>query len=980
MSSPVEEIKNRLDIVEVIKEYLELKKTGANYRALCPFHSEKKPSFFVSPSRQIWKCFGCFPAKSLVKTENGFHNIEELQVGQKVLTHKGRFMPIIRTLWRPYKGKMIDLKVRKSNLNISLTGDHQVYVIKTKNCVHQSRLTRICQRRCNKKYCPRFYKDYKVEKVPASELSLNDYLLYPINQEIKDLEIIDLEKYYNRKESKFGQDIAQIPTKVKVDEKFLKLIGYYIAEGSNHRAYIRFSLGPHEEEFAKEIRRLIEEIFEIKSSIHQRRGKKTGIEISACNSKLSNIFENLCGKGASNKHIPFELQFLSPKKQRVLLDAIYKGDGYQGKDSDCKTERKYKGITTISLILAEQLRDILLRLKIAPGIYVEKEKTDKKGVHHQRSYQITWRKDRISHYTDFYKKEGVWYWISPIREIKERQFKGKVYNLTVAEDHSYMTPNFVVGNCGRGGDVFEFIKQIEGVEFGDALKILAKKAGVELKPQDPRLKTQRQRLYEICELASKFFRTQLNKSKKGKKAKKYLLKRKINSPSIQKWQIGYAPDRWEGLTNFLTSKGYKEKEIARAGLAIKGKKGGFYDRFRGRIIFPVFNLNSQVVGFGGRVFKKKDKEKIAKYLNTPNTLIYDKSKILYGLDKAKVEIRKKDRCILVEGYTDVISLFQAGFKNVVATSGTSLTPYQLKILKRYTQNIVTGFDMDMAGDAATKRGIGLAQQKDFNIEVITMPSGKDPADIVTQSPQKWKKLMDQSLSIVEYYFETTFSKFEPQKPREKKKISEILIPLLKRIPNKVVRAHWIQELATRLEVKEEDVRQELNETKLESSVESSSEKERSEASKSRKQKLEERLLSLLLAEPRLYSLVEKEDLNFMSPKTVDLISGLKKHFKKFSSKKEKLTDPSVLQKTFSLKEADLLNQLALRAEIEEQFSEIEFEEEAQVCLREIRHSTIKQKLNKISEKIRKAEKSKDYQKVDSLIKKFNKLAQKLTID
>ncbi len=248
------------------------------------------------------------------------------------------------------------------------------------------------------------------------------------------------------------------------------------------------------------------------------------------------------------------------------------------------------------------------------------------------------------------------------------------------------------------------------------------------------------------------------------------------------------------------------------------EQGSFYDRFRGRIIFPIFDLNSQVVGFGGRVFKEKDKAEVAKYVNTPNTILYDKSRILYGLDKAKVEIRKKDNCILVEGYTDVIMCHQAGSVNVVATSGTALTPYQLKILKRYTENLILGFDMDIAGDTATKRGIDLAQNQGFNIKIIRLPEGKDAADIILKNPKEWEKSVEGAKSILDFYFESAFSQKDPKTPEGKKEISKILLPVIKRIPNQIEKSFWIQKLAKELEVREENIIEELKKVKLEEEV------------------------------------------------------------------------------------------------------------------------------------------------------------------
>ncbi len=571
---------------------------------------------------------------------------------------------------------------------------------------------------------------------------------------------------------------------------------------------------------------------------------------------------------------------------------------------------------------------------------------------------------------------------SPIDEIKNRldivevissyiklQKAGANFR-AVCPFHSEKKPSLFVSptrqiwhcfGCGQGGDIFRFVMQIEGVEFGDALRILAQKAGIELKRQDPKLKTERNRLYEICELTCRFFEKQLAASSVGQEAEKYLLGRGINKESLKKWRVGYAPAVWQGLSDFLNSRGYQKGEIEKAGLGLTSEKGSFYDRFRGRIIFPIFDLNSQVIGFGGRVFKEKDKKEIAKYVNTPQTMLYDKGKLLYGLDKSKVAIRKNDACIMVEGYVDAIMAFQSGTENVVATSGTALTPFQLKILKRYSSNLLTAFDMDVAGDSATKRGIELAQAQGFNIKIITMDQGQDPADLILESPEAWQQKIVEAKSILQFYFENTFSRFDAGTPEGKRDISKIILPVIKRIPNVIERAHWIQELAKRLGVKEEVVEEGLkNVNGAYHEVASAEPAGEPEPIKiiPRKQLLEETVAALVVNNPEnTLELINQDCLCWFSPHIQTIFTDLKKGKK--------------------IEEDDFIKYLYLKAEVEGEG--IDCKNEVQLCLRGIEMIDTKSRLDSISQEIKKAETEKELERVQNLTREFNKLANKLVV-
>ncbi len=559
--------------------------------------------------------------------------------------------------------------------------------------------------------------------------------------------------------------------------------------------------------------------------------------------------------------------------------------------------------------------------------------------------------------------------------------------------HAEKSPSFFVNpgrqlwhcfGCAAGSSIFDFIMKIEGVEFGDALRILAQKAGVELKKENPQIRTERQRLYEICELACSFFEKQLAGSATGKEAKEYLLKRGITVDSIKKWRLGYSPDTWNGLTDFLIGKGYKREEIVKAGLAIEkeGGRGDSYDRFRGRIMFPVFGLNSEVLGFGGRVFKQQNET--AKYINTPQTMLYDKSGILYGLNNAKLTVRKQNQCVVTEGYTDVIMCHQAGFENTVASSGTALTTRHLGILKRYSENLVLAFDMDVAGDSATKRGINNAQELGFNIKIIESykeGAGKsDPADIILKNPQIWKDSIEKAKGIMDYYFDSAFLHFDRQKPDGKKEIGKILLPPIKRLQNKIEQSYWVQKLSEMLGIKEEAIVEELVKIKKEQPAEQEIFEEKQLAQETsagqRKKLIEEKIVSLVFKNPNYIKIIEKPQYSLFASPIKNFLEMVDKLVEENADEKALEND---LKKTLTDISPDkefnnFLAALALRGDA--QFQE-DGEAEMKLCLLQLKNIELKNALQAISEDIKKAEASGDHQKAAQLMAEFNALTKQL---
>lgn len=434
--------------------------------------------------------------------------------------------------------------------------------------------------------------------------------------------------------------------------------------------------------------------------------------------------------------------------------------------------------------------------------------------------------------------------------------------------HNEKTPSFMVNpeqnfwycfGCQKGGDIFTFVQEMEGLEFRDALERLADKAGVEIpkfQAYNKEEKSQKQKIYEILETATRFYQVQLEKNANGKKIAEYLRQRNISGEQMKIFRIGYAPDGWSNLLKFLMGRDYLLKDIAQTGLLVF-KEGGssdnvesYYDRFRDRVMFPVIDVVGRVVGYSARVVPGGD-EKNAKYINTPQGSVYDKSQILYGIYQARTEIKKQDFVIITEGNMDVIASFDSGLQNIIAVSGTALTKEHVKVLRRYTNNFKFCFDMDEAGQRATKKSIQTCLEEGIDLEIIILPGAyKDINELTIKEPDNWRRVVADSTPVMKYFFDLVFKQFDVNDAKGKKMIAHELLNIIKDIDDPIEQSYWLKKLSDRISVDEDILTRVLEEAKLKrekeviGNREEAEEKDSAPEKKDRRSILQERLLGL----------------------------------------------------------------------------------------------------------------------------------------
>jgi DNA primase len=427
--------------------------------------------------------------------------------------------------------------------------------------------------------------------------------------------------------------------------------------------------------------------------------------------------------------------------------------------------------------------------------------------------------------------------------------------------HNEKTPSFTVSptkqvwhcfGCGKGGDLFSFIMEIEKLPFLEALRLLAPRAGVVLKRETGPLASQRNRVLDALDQAARFYHNLLLSQPEGEPARNYLSQRGLKLETIKDWQIGYAPDSWDDVITFLKTKKFSDEDILLAGLsARKVETGRFYNRFRGRVMFPLREINGNIVGFTARIlpqFENQDRQ--GKYVNSPQSIVYDKSKLVFGLDKAKQAIREHDLAILVEGQMDCITAHEAGYANVVASSGTALTFDQVKLLQRYTNKIALAYDMDSAGRVAAERASEQTLAAEMETLMVALPEGKDPDECIRRNLEGWKNAISETTPIMEYFVNEIITPLDITNVSDKRLALKKLIPHIQKIVNNIERDFWIKKISQIIDIDEISMRETLlTQPKVALERGPVLNTPPKEASSNRPELLSEQLLGLLLRYP-----------------------------------------------------------------------------------------------------------------------------------
>ncbi len=744
----IEAVRESADIVEVASEFTALRRQGARFVGLCPYpdHSEKTGSFSVDAEKGFYYCFGCLEENERIWTSRGFIRIAEAEVGDEVIGLDGRRESITEKLVKT--GSTVRIKTGAAKEGISLTPDHWCVFVKKSEAM---RVNPRVHFRHKGEDALRFSRklralngDGEITVDRASNIRPGDFWLYPV---IPDHERADspLSGEGVIKAYTMGPRNERI-TELHVNEDTAWLFGVWLAEGSLYRGGVKWSFGVHETEtLAPKVVRILEEEFERPATTIVR-PEKNICEVMCSSTDLAALFERWLGRGCENKRIPTEALHWTAPCQEATIDGYMVGDG-------C-TYQKVTSAASVSEGLAYGIFALCVQTRKVCSINAWPEYVGKDGTKHRRFYTVHLLcKESLKGF--FASISGTMYFWSMVREVEiDYEEPTTVVDIATTGSHTFLTKMGITHNCQKGGDAIKLVGDLKSFSFTDSVLYLAERSNMELEYEgtsadaDAAKKRgeRRRNIHKALAAAAVYYHKTFLKSQsqQADAARKYLEGRGFDNSTIEEFRLGYAmPRGFGGFMKAAERLGFDRSVLEAAGLV----SGGGGERFAGRITFPISDRRGRIVGFGGRAMGDDQ----PKYLNSPETEVFDKRSLLYGFPQVMEGIRKERAALVVEGYTDVLMLWQSGIKNAVATLGTATSPAHLRTLSGYADKIYVLFDPDAAGEKAVERATATAAELKLDLQVLRLSD--DPADWLSEhSPEEFREMLGGAEPALSYIF------------------------------------------------------------------------------------------------------------------------------------------------------------------------------------------------------------------------------------
>jgi DNA primase len=804
----IDDLRRQADIVRVVQDYVALKKKGANWMACCPFHQEKTPSFSVNPAKDIFYCFGCVEENELIWTRDGLKPIAEVRPGEQVLDKHGGWQQVLNVIYKPADELLGFSTAAFRHDPLWLTPDHtcifagREHVVASVPYIFQTaeRSLKFLSAKKHTRRSGKYRDALRLSEGRADELKAGDYLVFPvIPDSLRVAHDLFAPDVINPRENRVnGVRVEALP----LNERTARLYGLWLAEGSVGRGFVRWTFHANSRDtFAAELISILKEEFGLKATIYQYPDKPNTCEVNCSKTDLACQLTYWFGRGAANKKLPAQALYWPVNIQKALLSGYRDGDGdKQGMSTSISRQLSY-GIFALAIQARENI-----------ALYRYNEHTDKTGLHHKEFWNHYPRQREC--FNGFYETVGgTNYYFSPITKIERSTGPRRVVDITVSETSSFATKLGVMHNCGKGGSVFNFVMEIERVSFPEAVRIVAEKANVPLPAmeQDQKFETRRREADDVIELnawALEWWEQHLAAAGgEAQAGREYLEQRGITEETRRAFRLGFAPNSWEGLSAHLKRKGASAAQIERSGLVVVKDGGGHYDRFRGRVIFPVMDAQGRPVAFGGRVLTPDEQPK---YLNSPETAAYTKGRHLYGLHLTRDDIRRKGFAILVEGYLDLIVPYQAGVRNMVASLGTALTPEQARLLGRFARKVVVNYDGDRAGVKAAQRAIETLLAENFELKVLVLPDGADPDEFIrAHGVEAYHERRGKAQPFTQFVIEQATRGRNLHNPPEKGEAVKEVLPFVRAVREPLQRREYFDQALDALRVEDAGLRRAL---------------------------------------------------------------------------------------------------------------------------------------------------------------------------